>query len=105
MRSGQARCDRLSPGVKRSPAVPRRRLRSMSWSGQTLIAPSTLEVVLIHLRGRDVMTISYPSADLAQTRFALSPLGHLVHAESWTPCTRWPSGESANLVAPGGTQR
>jgi DNA-binding transcriptional ArsR family regulator len=53
-----------------------------------LIAPSRLEIVLIHLRGRDVTTISYPTVDLAQTRFALSPLGHLVHGVHDSACSR-----------------
>jgi DNA-binding transcriptional ArsR family regulator len=35
-----------------------------------------------------VTTISYPSADLAQTRFALSPLGHLVHGVHDSACSR-----------------
>ncbi|TYK53067.1 winged helix-turn-helix domain-containing protein [Actinomadura decatromicini] len=33
-------------------------------------------------------TISYPSVDLAQTRFALSPLGHLVHGVHDSACSR-----------------
>ncbi|TYC09394.1 winged helix-turn-helix transcriptional regulator [Actinomadura syzygii] len=42
----------------------------------------------MHLRGRDVTTISYPAVDLAQTRFALSPLGHLVHGVHDSACSR-----------------
>ncbi|WP_433183028.1 winged helix-turn-helix domain-containing protein [Actinoallomurus sp. CA-150999] len=33
-------------------------------------------------------TISYPTVDLAQTRFALSPLGHLVHGVHDSACSR-----------------